>query len=266
MRKYFAVLMAVSAVGFTAQAADSVEIQQDDQFAPAGEALAADLGNQLETDSVVAAPHGGGGGHSGNPGGGGHPGGGFHPAPGNPGGGYHPAPGNPGGGYHPAPGNPGGGYHPAPGNPGGGYHPAPGNPGGGYHPGYPGHPGNPSWHPGQPGGYNPGHPGWHPGHSGLPGWHPYPGRTDWYPGCFGGWYEGHGWWPHAYPWRPYPYITYPTYYPQWAYECSAQDEFGRIFSDTRVFDPQDLMLDVIYNCEQQSGAQCIALECHNTQY
>jgi hypothetical protein len=30
-----------------------------------------------------------------------------------------------------------------------------------------------------------------------------------------------------------------------------------------VFDPQDLMLDVIVNCENQSGGACTALECHH---
>lgn len=224
MKQFFVALMAVCALGITAHAADPVEPQQDEQFAPAAEVHGTDSANVMDTDNFVEPGHGGfGGGHVG----GGHVGGG-HPG----GGGFHPAPGHPGGGYHPAP------VH-GPGHP--------GNPG---HPGYPGHPGNP------------GHPGY-PGHPG--GWHPYPGHPDWHPG-YPGWYPGHGWWPHPFPWRPYPVILYPPYYAGWEYECSARDEFGRLYSDTRVFDPHDLLIDVINQCETQSGGACTAVECHHYVY
>jgi hypothetical protein len=64
--------------------------------------------------------------------------------------------------------------------------------------------------------------------------------------------------------RPYPHPVprpYPPFFPNYVYECTAQDAYGRVYSDRGSIDPQYLQNNAVINCEQQSGTSCVALGC-----
>jgi hypothetical protein len=56
----------------------------------------------------------------------------------------------------------------------------------------------------------------------------------------------------------------PPYYPNWAYECSAQDDFGRIYTTRGRINPTVLQNNAVSDCEYQSGGACVALGCRRT--
>ena len=65
--------------------------------------------------------------------------------------------------------------------------------------------------------------------------------------------------PHPHP-VPHPHPLPPPHPPRWWYECSSEDQYGRVYSD-RGRDPLFTQRNVHNFCERHSGTYCRSLGC-----